>query len=265
MLLVNVALFASIAVVFVTVLFLVMQIKGDNSLIDIAYGPLFFFSGLTLLFLINIYTPLVIIMLTCIGAWSLRLAYRIGKKNYGKGEDERYKNWRTQWTKRGNLYFVIRSFLQINLLQGVIITLVALPFIVATTTTESVLPFSVYVGIFIFITGFLIEIIADHQLDNFLAQKKAGTTSEIVMRRGLFRYSRRPNYFGETLIWWGLAVMVLLLPYGYLALLSPLLITYIVVRITGPMLERIFIDRYKEQYGAYMRETSYFIPLPPKQ
>ena len=265
MLLVNVALFISIVVVFVTALFLVMQTKGDNSLIDIAYGPLFFFSSLTLLLLINIYTPLVIIMLTCIGMWSLRLAYRIFTKNYGKGEDERYKNWRIQWTKRGNIYFVVRSFLQINFLQGIIITLVALPFILATTTKETSLPVLVYLGVVIFAIGFLIEVIADKQLDAFLAKKKAGTTTEPIMKTGLFRYSRRPNYFGETLIWWGLAVMVLPLHYGYLALISPLLITYIVVYITGPMLEKIFIDRYGEQYKTYMLETSYFIPLPPKR
>ncbi len=265
MLLVNAAILSSIVVLFVTILFLVMQIKGDNSLIDIAYGPIFFFSGLTLLFLINIYTPLAIIMLTCIGIWSFRLAYRIFTKNYGRDEDERYKNWRTQWTKRGNLYFIVRSFFQINLLQGIIIALVALPFIVATTTTQTSLPLSVYLGIVIFMIGFLIEMIADQQLDTYLAQKKAGTTTEPIMRTGLFRYSRRPNYFGETLIWLGLATMVLSLNYGYLALLSPLLITYIVVYVTGPMLEKIFIDRYSEQYKTYMRETSYFIPLPPKK
>ena len=264
MLLVNTGLFCSIVVCFTTVLFLMMQIKADNSLIDIAYGLLFFFSGFVLLLLINIYTPLAIIMLTCIGIWALRLSYRIFKKNYGRGEDERYKNWRTQWMKKGTLYFILRSFFQINVLQGIIITLVALPFILATTTTNTTLSLFVYVGLLVFATGFLIELIADAQLDTFLAQKKAGTLSTPIMKTGLFRYSRRPNYFGETLIWWGLAIMVLPLHYGYVALLSPFLITYIVAYITGPMLEKIFIDRYGELYKAYMRETSYFIPLPPK-
>ncbi len=85
------------------------------------------------------------------------------------------------------------------------------------------------------------------------------------MTTGLFRYSRRPNYFGETLIWWGLAIMVLPLPFGYLALISPIVITYIVTCVTGPMLEKIFLARNEAEYRAYMETTSYFIPLPPKR
>lgn len=85
------------------------------------------------------------------------------------------------------------------------------------------------------------------------------------LAEGLFRYSRRPNYFGETLVWWGIATMVLPLPFGYLGLVGPITITYIVTRITGPMLEKIFIEKYNTPYVEYMKQTSYFIPLPPKQ
>ena len=84
------------------------------------------------------------------------------------------------------------------------------------------------------------------------------------MVTGLFRYARRPNYFGETLIWWGLAVIVLPLPFGYLGLISPLLITYIVTMVTGPMLEKIFLEKYPTEYRAYMDRTNYFIPWLPK-
>jgi len=80
------------------------------------------------------------------------------------------------------------------------------------------------------------------------------------MTRGLFSLSRRPNYFGETLIWWGLAIMVLPLPLGWIAISSPLLITYIVTKVTGPMLEDSFLEKYPEKYQHYMDTTSYFIP-----
>jgi steroid 5-alpha reductase family enzyme len=84
------------------------------------------------------------------------------------------------------------------------------------------------------------------------------------MTSGLFHYSRRPNYFGEVLIWVGLATMAYPLPYGAWAVLSPLLIWYIVTRVTGPMLEKIFLEKYPAEYRAYMHSTNYFIPGKPK-
>ena len=120
------------------------------------------------------------------------------------------------------------------------------------------------VGFVVFCFGLAYETIADIQLDQFIAGKQAGTEPATLMTRGLFSLSRRPNYFGETLIWWGLAIMVLPLPFGYLALISPLVITYIVTKITGPMLEKGFLERYPDEYQTYMDTTSYFIPWFPK-
>jgi steroid 5-alpha reductase family enzyme len=105
--------------------------------------------------------------------------------------------------------------------------------------------------------------VADYQLDKFIARKKAGTETATIMKRGLFKYSRRPNYFGETLVWWGLAIITLPLPFGWIGLISPILITYIVTKITGPMLEKIFLEKYPEEYGKYIAETAYFIPQKP--
>ena len=99
-----------------TALFLLMQAKRDNSLIDIAYGPLFFTSTCITLILLNQYHLPAVLIAGLIGVWALRLSYRIGKKNWGKPEDVRYATWREQWVKKGTLYFVLRSFLQINFL-----------------------------------------------------------------------------------------------------------------------------------------------------
>jgi steroid 5-alpha reductase family enzyme len=187
-----------------------------------------------------------------------------------KPEDARYAAWRALWSTRGQLYFIIRSYLQINLLQGAIILIVASPLVVSLTqlsVTTAQFPFLIYsvpLGILIFATGLIIETVADWQLDNFIAGKRAGTETAPLMTRGLFHYCRRPNYFGESLIWWGLSICVLPLPYGYLALISPLVITYIVTHVTGPMLEKIFLEKYPVEYAAYMATTSYFIPWPPR-
>lgn len=259
-LLVNMSVFGAVLLVFVICIYLIACLKSDNSVMDIAYGPAFFCSAIATSFITEIYAPISMFILGAIGIWSTRLAIRIGRKNYGKPEDVRYKNWRTQWSKKGNFYFYVRSFLQINLLQGLIIFVVAMPYIISLSNQSAYFSIWSYAGFGIFIFGLIYESIADWQLDRFLARKRAGTESAVIMTTGLFRYSRRPNYFGESLIWWGLAIIVLPLPFGYLALLSPILITFIVTKVTGPMLEAIFLEKYPEEYRVYMNRTNYFIP-----
>jgi steroid 5-alpha reductase family enzyme len=237
---------------------------------DIVYGPLFLGAGLATASLLKSASWLSLLILGAVTLWSLRLFWRIYRKNQGQPEDPRYAAWRTAWQARGQLYFLVRSYLQVNLLQGIVIIAVALPIIISLSvsgisfTNLSLLTYSVPLGLLIFAIGLGIETVADWQLDRFIARKRADTETATLMTTGLFRYSRRPNYFGETLIWWGLAVMVLPLPFGYLALISPLTITYIVTKVTGPMLEKLFLERYPEEYRAYQARTSYFIPLPPK-
>ncbi len=263
-------IFALLLLILVTATFLLAQLRADNSLMDIAYGPIFLLAGLMSTWLLASHSFLTIIILGAITIWSSRLAYRIYRKNRGQKEDVRYANWRTEWSKRGRLYFVIRSYLQINLLQGVVILLVSLPLILSLAepnlnmTDQPLLYLFLPLGLLVYITGLTIESLADHQLDKFIARKKAGTENAPIMTTGLFRYCRRPNYFGETLIWWGLALIVCPLPFGYLAFVSPLLITYIVTKVTGPMLEKIFMERYPKEYQAYQAKTNYFIPGLPK-
>jgi len=263
-LLFNSITFLGFLFVIVTTIFVIAQLKNDNSVMDIVYGPIFFLAGLATYIYTESTSMLAVVILAATLIWSSRLATRIYKKNNGLPEDARYAAWRTLWNQKGRWYFLLRSYLQINILQGLVISIVSLPFIIAPSFSQTfVLPF-VICGVLIFGVGLAIESIADYQLDQFIARKKAKTEKANLMTTGLFRYSRRPNYFGETLIWWGLAVMVLPLPYGWLGLLSPLTITYIVTKVTGPMLENIFIQKYGEEYRAYMKRTSYFIPLPPK-
>jgi steroid 5-alpha reductase family enzyme len=163
---------------------------------------------------------------------------------------------------------LFRSLIQINLLQAFIILLVSLPLIISltdkTVAPTSLTSVSTIVGLLVFVIGLSIETLADSQIDKFVKQKKQGQEEAKFLTTGLFRFSRRPNYFGETLVWLGLAIIVLPLPYGYFALLSPLLITLIMTQITGPMLEKIFLAKYGPSYEYYMKNTSYFIPLLPK-
>lgn len=259
-LLVNMLLFAGLILFLTIIVFFVAQKRQDNSVMDIAYGPIFSISALFSLLLSETvgYVTGTIFCILCI--WSARLSFRIFKKNYGKPEDVRYAAWRQEWSLRGREYFLLRSFLQINLLQGFIILLVSMPFILALSFSSVFSPWYLVVGSLLSIFGIIYESLADRQLDAFLTRKRAGTEPAPLMQIGLFTYSRRPNYFGETLVWWGLAVIVWPLPFGYLGVISPLVITYIVTKVTGPMLEKIFLDKYPVEYTEYIKTTSYFIP-----
>lgn len=260
--LIQVGIVGILLLLYVSVIFILAQWKDDNSIMDIAYGPAFLFSMSGAILLTETYTPVPLVLLICITLWSLRLSIRIFRNHVGKGEDFRYAKWRTEWSARGRWYFLLRSYLQINLLQGVIILLIAMPAIVSLAFPHTYAIPSLILGSFVFAFGLLYETIADQQLDQFIARKKAGVETAPLMTQGLFRYSRQPNYFGETLVWWGLAIMVLPLHYGWLALISPLLITFIVTKITGPMLEKAFLEKYPDEYGAYIQTTNYLVPGP---
>lgn len=257
------AIYSLFVLIYVTGVFLVARLREDNSVMDIFYGPAFAIATWATVVATNTYTTPALVTAGLVTVWALRLGIRIGRKNWGADEDERYAKWRTEWTKRSTLYFIMRSYIQINLLQGIIIVLVSLPMIILIAS-EAVLSAWTVLGAIVFVFGLSYESIADWQLDAFIARKKAGTEEATLMQQGLFAYSRRPNYFGESMIWCGIALTAVSVPtVGILALISPLLITYILAKVTGPMLERNFLERYPEKYQAYMDSTNYMIPGAP--
>jgi steroid 5-alpha reductase family enzyme len=263
-LLINSGITLSLLLICSVVVFLIARLRQDNSVMDIAYGPAFFFAIAGTAYLTDTLSLLSGVIIACIGVWAARLSSRIFFKNFGKPEDARYAAWRKEWLQKGRVYFLVRSYLQVNLLQVLIIFLVSLPGVIALSFPTSPSKTFLLLGLLVFLFGLAYEATADYQLDQFIKRKKAGAEPADLMTTGLFTYSRRPNYFGETLVWWGLTVMVLPLPYGHLALISPLLITYIVTKVTGPMLEKAFLEKYPQKYQVYIDTTNYFIPGKPK-
>lgn len=244
-----------------TVLFFIAQFKKDNSIIDIAYGLTFIVVAYKLaLEKSEVYTlaPASIIILFLITVWGLRLAYRIFKKNHGKGEDFRYQSWRKEWLYHGTRYYFARAYLQIFILQGIIISIVLLPFTLTLTSTSPSTSL-LLAGLLIWIVGFFFEVVGDKQLDTFI-KNKTGT----IMKTGLWKYTRHPNYFGESSMWFGLAFIAYSSGVSLFVFLSPFLITYLLLKVSGiPMLEK----RWKgvPEWEVYKAKTSAFIPLPPKK
>ena len=248
-----------------TVVFAVSVFKKDNSIIDIFYGLVFVSVAWLLPTIFQELQPVQFLLTFLITIWGVRLATRIFLKNRGKPEDHRYNRWRVEWGKRGNQYFLIRSYVQIFMLQGVVIFFVLLPLVLVGAQGESeiVVPHLLLIGSVIWIVGFFFEVVSDIQLDSFLRKEE---NHGKVMTSGLFRFSRRPNYFGESAMWWGIgliAASVLPPSIAWAGYLSPIVITYIVYAVTGPILEDFW--KHNKEYQAYRKRTNYFFPWFPKR
>jgi steroid 5-alpha reductase family enzyme len=189
--------------------------------------------------------------------WAVRLAGHIGNRNRGHGEDPRYAAILSRASGSVPMYALLRVFLP----QAVIAFAISMPLQVAMYQHGGHPALDV-VGAVVFVTGLIFEAVGDAQLAAFVKRR---TSSEEVMDSGLWRYTRHPNYFGEALLWFGLWLPAAGDCRGMVAVLSPVIVTYLVGFASGkPLLEKAMAKR-KPTYAEYMARTSGFIPLPPKR
>lgn len=248
-----------------TILFVVSLLIKRNDIADVAWG-----TGILLVGLLGYLThsgydsvgsmSVATLLLVLYALWGVRLTYRIGKRNLKKREEDyRYKKWRDTWK-----FFYVRSYFQVYLLQGALMLVVGSPLLIVglydlgVTAVSEIL---VYVGLSVWIIGFFFEVIGDYQLDEFIKNPK---NKGRVLQSGLWKYSRHPNYFGEVTMWWGIWLTVASLPMSILALISPVAITFLILKVSGiPMLEKKFAGN--PEFETYKKRTSVFFPLPPKR
>jgi steroid 5-alpha reductase family enzyme len=191
--------------------------------------------------------------------WGLRLALHLSIRNWGKGEDPRYGKWRT--ASGGSFWWV--SLFKVFWLQAFVLWVVALVVQVPQVASRPA-QFTVFdgLGAAVWLVGFVFESVADWQLYRFKADPRSRGQ---VMDRGLWRYSRHPNYFGEFLIWWGLFGISLSVPGGWWTVVSPVLITLVLLKMTGvPLTESTTMER-RPGYRDYMRRTPTFFPWFPRK
>jgi len=240
-------------------LFIVSLIIKRNDIVDIAWG-----LGITVIAVYSYLlapqpTSLNLVLAIICSFWGVRLAARIYFRNRGKGEDFRYRAWRQAWGK----WVYVRSFFQIYVLQGSLMLVLGIPFMVASSQSGEWSGYSelFFAGIVVWLLGYFFEAVGDAQLDSFIKNRPAGKE---ILDTGLWRYTRHPNYFGEATMWWGIWLMVAPLSLSFLALMSPVVITFLLYFVSGvPLLEKKFADN--AAYQAYARVTSKFIPLLPKR
>lgn len=229
--------------------------RRDASVVDVAWG--LFFVGLTAWFRHRgpAAQPFHWLHFALVAAWGLRLAAHIALRSRGKGEDPRYAAMRAAHPAT----FPWRSLVTVFGLQATLATALAFPLLVVQAAT-AISPADLAIGAALWVAGFLCEAVADRQLQRF---RDDPASRGRVLDTGLWRYSRHPNYFGESLLWWGYGVIATGAGSAW-ALLAPLVMTFLLLRVSGvTLLEKSLVGR-RPGYQAYVRRTSAFIPWPPR-
>ncbi len=200
----------------------------------------------------------IVVMLVLVVAWGLRLGLFITWRSWGQPEDRRYVDMR----ERNQPNFRWKSLYLVFGLQAVLAVLVALPFMAVATAQGGVSAWSGFdsAGLALALFGMVFEAIADAQMAAFKANApKEGS----VMNTGLWRYSRHPNYFGESCFWWGMYLFALSAD-AWWAVLSPILITFLLLKVSGINLQEQYLQSRGHAYVDYMQRTSAFLPWRPK-
>jgi len=199
--------------------------------------------------------PREVLVLALVSLWMLRLSGYINWRNRGHGEDRRYQAIRA----RNQPHFAFKSLYLVFGLQAVLAWIIAWPLMAALAGPEP-LGWLDALGLALWMAGFAFEAMADQQLARFKADPaNAGQ----VMDRGLWRYSRHPNYFGECCLWWGLWLIALAAG-GAWTLISPLLMTLLLLKVSGVALLEQDIGERRPAYRDYIARTSAFLPWPPR-
>ena len=227
--------------------------------IDMAWGIVFIViaAGSLLYYVVAGQSTIVwekLVVTTVVTIWGARLATHIGHRlQRTKTEDPRYVELRKNW--KGNLERNV--FVRMYMVQATLATIIALPIIFINTADWIVVPAFVLAGLIVWMVGFVFETVGDLQLEAFVAHNPGK-----LMTKGLWKYSRHPNYFGEMTQWVGIGVMALSVDYGWVSLIGPFVITYLLLFVSGiPPAERRSSKR--PGWDDYKRRTSAVVPLPP--
>lgn len=230
----------------------------DASIVDIFWGPGFVVVAWIAHVVSGSDAPRAWLVCGMVSVWGVRLALHLARRNLGHGEDYRYRAMRATHGDR----FPLVSLGTVFLLQAVLLWIIALPaqFVHAPTATAS-LGWIDAIGVAAWTVGLGFEWCADVQLARF---KRSPSSQGAVMDRGLWRYSRHPNYFGNFLLWWGIGLLAVASG-GWWTLIGPALLTFLLLRVSGVALLESTIAERRPGYRAYARRTSAFVPWFPRK
>lgn len=240
-----------------TLLWLVSLVLRNSSIVDIFWGAGFVVLGWLYFLLAPQGLPArKLLIAALVTIWGLRLSLYIFARNRGKGEDFRYVAMR----QAAGASWWWQSYLKVFVLQGVLMWLISAPLLAAQTGATPSLTILDGLGALVWAIGFCFEAAGDWQLSRFKADP---AHKGQVMNRGLWRYTRHPNYFGDAAQWWGY-FLIALAAGGWITVLSPILMTFLLVRVSGKaLLEKSLAQR--PGYRDYVVSTSGFVPWFPRR
>jgi steroid 5-alpha reductase family enzyme len=230
--------------------------KRDVSIVD-SMWPLFFLAAAaTYAAAVPQAGPRTALVLVLVGLWALRLAGYLTWRNWGEPEDRRYQQIR----RHNQPHFSLKSLYLIFALQGTLAWIISLPLLAAIAAPRNLTALDC-VGVALWAVGFGFESVADWQLARF---KRVHANRGQVMDQGLWRYTRHPNYFGDCCVWWGF-YLIALAAGGWWAVVGPLLMSFLLLRVSGVALLERDIGKRRPAYRAYMLRTNAFFPGAPKR
>lgn len=251
---------ASLLVLILFTLLWLLSVRLKNvSIVDLFWGVGFVVVNTFYVLMSGDLTPRKILMLVLVTIWGARLSIYLAWRNKAKGEDFRYQEFRRKYG--AERYWWI-SFFQTFLLQGVLTMLISLPLLgVSMGNPSDSLHLLDYLGIFVWLVGFTFEAGGDYQLARF---KKNPQNKGKVLCAGFWRYTRHPNYFGDSAVWWAYGLFSIAAG-SYWQALGAVLMTLLIIKVSGVALLEKTLNHTKPQYYEYVRTTSSFFPWFPKK
>ena len=237
-------------------LWVISVIVRDASIVDPFWGSAFVLIAWVAYFAGDDPGTRQLLVPILVSVWGLRLTLYLSIRNLGKGEDYRYQAMRRRWGGR----FAWVSLGTVFLLQAALSWVVSLPTQVTQTVNDTV-GILAFVGIALWAVGLFFETVGDWQLARFKADAdNAGK----VMDRGLWRYTRHPNYFGDFCVWWGLFLVSFTGFEMWWTVIGPIVMSTLLMRVSGVTLLEKTIGKRRPGYEEYARRTSAFFPRPPR-
>lgn len=234
---------------------------SDVSIIDRFWGPLCAAPSALTMLQTGVASPHALLLVALSSVWALRLAYHITSRNWNAGQDLRYQEESSPKVTRASTPLASLVFVFFG--QATLAWLISAPVQLGQFhSAGSQLSVLAWIGIALWLTGFSFEAVGDWQLRKF---KAAPENHGRIMDQGLWAWTRHPNYFGDSTVWFGLFLIAAENPLGIYSIFGPLLLLYFLVRQTGKALtERVMLEKYPA-YRQYMERTSGFFPLPPRR
>lgn len=229
----------------------------DVSIVDIFWGLAFVLAAFTYRLGGPELSWVHLLSLVLVSAWGVRLSSHIALRSSGQGEDRRYAAMR----RRHGARFWWVSLFTVFLFQAALVVMLSAPLLVVQLENgPAPNPLLLTLAVLLWVMGFAFETLADWQLFRFSRNPE---NKGRVLRTGIWSWSRHPNYFGETLIWWGYGLLAASVG-GWWALYSPIVVTILLLRVSGVTLMEKDIAEHRPAYRDYVLSTPAFLPRPPR-